>query len=228
MSATQMALVWGVNLALVATLVGLARRRRLRLCWTFPLYALAVVCCETLVAVWPSRFYTPAFWLLKQALYDATKVGVALELAYRVMRMFPGALRTARKWVLLLLWASTLLIVMPPWSASYRVVGEWQPRILLGVVWLFALTALIVLWYRLPVAWWHRALLMGFAPYLLLFTVVLTRLRAAGWDARVLLSLLDGTAYLALTLWWAVAAWAPEPGPEAVPASLRQLGLEQM
>jgi hypothetical protein len=222
MTGMQLLLAWAVKAALVATLTGLVVRRRLQLCWAFVIYAAVVLGCETLIALWPERFYTSDFWMVKQALYDATKVAVALELAYRVVRAFPGAMRTARISALALLACSTTVIVGGPWAAGYRSMAEWQPRMVFGVVSLFTLTALVVLWYNLPVRSWHRALLMGFSAYLLVFTVVLNVLRTHGWKAVETLSLLDGVAYLGLTMWWAFFAWAPDVMPSGIPATVRR------
>lgn len=227
MNDVQIALAWAVKAALVVTLAGLLARRRLQLCWAFGIYAAVVLSCETAIALWPERFYTPNFWMVKQALYDAAKVAVAMELAYRVVRAFPGAMRTARISVLALLTLSTAVIVAGPWAAGYKAMAEWQPRMVLGVVSLFTLTALVVLWYNLPVRAWHRALLMGFSGYLLVFTVVLNVLRTHGWQLYKTLGLLDGVAYLALTMWWGWAAWAPEAVPVDIPPTVRRrLGLE--
>ena len=227
MTAMQLLLAWAVKAALVATLAGLVVRRRVQLCWAFVIYAGVVLGCETLIALWPARFYTADFWMVKQALYDATKVAVALELAYRVVRAFPGAMRTARLSALALLACSTAVIVAGPWASGYRSMAEWQPRMVFGVVSLFTLTALVVLWYNLPVQSWHRALLMGFSAYLLVFSVVLNVLRTHGWQMLQWLGLLDGVAYLALTISWAFASWAPDMVPAEIPASVRQrLGLE--
>jgi hypothetical protein len=227
MITVQVLVATAVKIALLTALVGLVYRRRLHLCWAFGFYALIVLGCETAVAVWPSRFYNPEFWMVKQALYDAGKVAVALELAWRVVRYFPGAMRTARLSALGLLGVSTLVIVAGPWAAGYHAVGEWQPRMVLGIVSLFTVTALVVIWYNLPVRPWHRAVLMGFSAYLLVFTVLLNVLRTHGWSLLVWLGLLDAVAYLALTTWWAWSAWAPEPQPVELPLAIRQrLGLE--
>jgi hypothetical protein len=229
MTLSQLLLAWAVKAALVATLAGLITRKRLHQCWAFGIYVGIVLGCETLIALWPKLFYTADFWMAKQALYDGAKVAVALELAYRVVRAFPGAMRTARFSALTLLAASTVIIVGGPWTAGYRAMAEWQPRMVLGVVSLFTLTALVVLWYNLPVQQWHRALLLGFSGYLLVFTVVLNLLRTQGWQIVHWLGLADGAAYLALTLWWAGAAWAPDiPASEDIPLVVRRrLGLER-
>jgi hypothetical protein len=227
MTGNQLLLAWAVNAALVAMLAGLFAKRRLQQCLSFGVYAGVVVGCELLVILFSDRFYTVQFWMAKQALYDVLKVAVALELAYRVVRAFPGATRTVRVWVLALLVTSTAVITSGPWAGGHSTVAEWQPRVVFGVVSLFTLTALVVLWYNLPVRSWHRALLMGFSAYLLVWTVVLNVLRTQGWQVVSWLSLLDGVAYLALTIWWAFMAWAPEPEPSGIPVTVRRrLGME--
>jgi hypothetical protein len=227
MTGQQLLQAWVGTAALVATLAGLFAKRRLQQCLSFGVYVGVVVGCDLLVMIFPERFYTRTFWMAKQAMYDVLKVAVALELAYRVVRAFPGATRTARLSVLALLAISTTVIVSGPWAGGFYTIAEWQPRVVFGVVSLFSLTALVVLWYNLPVLSWHRALLMGFSAYLLVFTVVLNVLRTKGWGVVSWLSLMDGVAYLALSLWWAYMAWSPEPEASDIPVTVRRkLGLE--
>ena len=143
-------------------------------------------------------------------------------LAWRVLRAFPGAARAVRPWVLLLIVLSTALAVMGP-PRTYAHIAEWQPRALIGVMWLFALTSVAMLWYRLPVRLWHRALLFGFSTYMVFFVGMLQLLHIqASW-----VGLADGGVYLVLTCYWAMAAWRPDHVPTGVPAFvLRRLGLE--
>jgi len=214
----------GVTVALALALAGLAARRRLALCWSFVPYALAIIVCGNLATLWPARFYNAQFWLFKQTLYDVAKVAIALELAWRVLRAFPGAQRVARRWTTLLLLGTTALIVLGP-PRVYLTMPQWQPRILLGIAWLFTLLAVVVLWYRLPVHVWHRALLLGFSAYLLVFTVLLQILRMHGWTPARWVGLADGGAYLMLTCLWAFSAWRLESLPADVSVAHR-LGLE--
>jgi hypothetical protein len=227
MTVVQFGLLVSVLVSLLATLAGLVKRGRLHLCWSFPIYALIVLGCDMATVLWRDRFYTPEFWMIRQALFDAAKVTIAVELAYRVVRAFPGARRTARVSALALLTFSTAVIVAGPWAAGYVSMAEWQPRMVFGVVSLFTLTALVVLWYNLPVQPWHRALIMGFTGYLLVFTVLLNVLHAKGWQVAHWLGVLDAFAYLALTVWWAHASWAPDVATADIPVTVRRrLGLE--
>ena len=92
MSDLQLLVAHAVKLALLALLAGivLARAgeavlgRSRSTCWRSSLG-------NILVTLWPARFFTPSFWVLKQGVYDALKMAVALELAWRAFDAFPGA-----------------------------------------------------------------------------------------------------------------------------------------
>jgi len=75
---------------------------------------------------------------------------------------------------------------------------------------------------------WHRAILLGFTPYLLVFSVVLELLRRGGWGVAAWAGVADSMAYLTMMSWWAFAAWSPERVPEGVsPEVLGRLGLAE-
>jgi len=214
-----------VTLALLATLAGLLWRERLRLCASFWWYAWGIIFCGGLVALWPDRFHTPQWWAVKQSVYDILKLSVALELAWRVVRAFPGAQRSARRGAVALLLVFTALAVAYPPSGG-GMMGEGHTRLMAATVWLLGLSALVSMWYRLPLHSWHRALLLGFSAYLMVFTVLLEILRLHGWAAAEVLGRLDGLAYLALCCGWAVAAWRVERVPDVPRAVLRRIGME--
>ena len=221
----KIALQLAITASLMVALAGLVARRRLGLCWSFVPYALAIIICGNLATLWPARFFTPEFWLFKQALYDLCKLAIALELAWRVLRAFPGAERTARRWVAVLLVGSTTVAAMGP-PRAYDSIAEWQLGALVGIVWLFTLTALVVVWYRLPVHVWHRALLAGFSGYLLVFGAALQAFRSNGWTIAWWVGLADGGAYLVVAWMWGLAAWRREPLPEGTSETVaRRLGL---
>lgn len=219
-----------INLAMAGTLVGLLVRGRARQYLTFVAYLCAFLTCETMVVVAPKRFYTPEFWMAKQALYDILRTTVALEMAWRVVRSFPGALRTARWLALALLGGATLLLASGPHRAPYNVVFTWQPRVVACTAMLFTLTALLVAWYHLPIRAFHRAIMGGFAIYSAFFATLLSLLQRWSWKYRVVLSAIDTLVFLAVALWWMRTAWtvqeevmpqiddfAPRPATEGVP-----------
>jgi hypothetical protein len=96
-----------------------------------------------------------------------------------------------------------------------------------GAIWVMTGIALLIAWYRVPVHAMHRAILLGFASYLLIFTTLCNILRDFGVDelARPL-GVIDSYAYLALMAWWAYAAWVPAYRPVLSLDVLRRLQLE--
>src|SRR5713226_3351038 len=94
-------------------------------------------------------------------------------------------------------------------AMSSNVGGRIQPRLLNGTIWLFAAIAATILWYRLPVDPFHKAILIGFVPYLLIFTTGLNILDSYGWDLRTSVNYAQVGAYVALMAYWAHAAWSP-------------------
>jgi hypothetical protein len=216
MSELQLAVAHAVKLALVALVAGLLWRGRVRLCWSFPAYALAILVGNSLVSFWPARFYNASFWVLKQGVYDALKMAIALELGWRALVAFPGAMRVARRVVLAVLALSTLVLTALTPPSSYLTLWEWQPRIATAGVWFLTATALVVVWYQVPLHPWPRAIMLGLASYLLVFVIALDLLKRHGWAAFQAIGLLDSLAYLALIVFWAWAAWRPEPAPLAL------------
>jgi len=91
--------------------------------------------------------------------------------------------------------------------SSYETFWEWQPGVVTAAVWLLAATALLVVFYQVPIGDWQRAIMLGLAPYLLVFVTLLSVLRRHGWALRAEVGLVDSLAYLGLVLFWAHAAW---------------------
>jgi len=209
-------------LALIA-LVGIFYRERAHLCWGFVAYLFTVFVCNSLFSFWPERFYAAWFWILQHGLFDALKMAIAVELGFRIFQAFPRAQATARRLLIVLLVAtSAALIGIPIASTIDDVLYQWQPRVLTGTIWLMNGLALLITWYRVPVHAYHKAILLGFVPYLLLFTTMLTLL---GHYPRLLRAIqsADPAAYMLLMVFWAWAAWKPETQPDVSPAVLRFL-----
>ena len=219
MTELQVALAHAVKLALVAVLAGLFARGRGRLCWSFVAYALASLAGNCASTLWPARFQTPSFWVLKHGVYDALMMAVALELTWRAFEAFPGAMRTARVVVLVLLAVSAVVLGALTPRSSYLTLWEWQPSVATAALWLLTATALLVVFYQVPVHDWQRAILLGLAPYLLVFVTLLGLLQRHGWTARAQIGVADSAAYLTLAVFWAWAVWRRDP---ATPAEARR------
>jgi hypothetical protein len=221
MTTAQAWFAYGGTLALAAVLAGVLVRHRYRSWWFFTLFLAATLVSTLMMALWPHRFYTKGFWQAKETAQNLIRFAMALELAYRTFRAFPGALATAR-WVVLLVLAVTFAVVAgSEGSADYpSFLAELHPRVLNGSIWLFTAIAALILWYRLPVDPFHKAVLLSYVPFLLVFTVcmnVLGSLGRAGWDRGWLLRYVNQLAYLMLMLYWARAAWRRLEAPTRPP-----------
>jgi hypothetical protein len=218
MSEAQWVVAQLVKVALLALLVAMAMRGRFGVCWSFTLYVAAILVGNSLATLWPHRFYTPAFWVLKQGVYDLLKIAVGIELAWRAFSAFPGAWRVARVVILLLLTSSTVALAWLTPRSMYRNLWDWQPGVVTAAVWLLTGVALLVVLYQIPIGDWQRAIVLGLAPYLLVSVTLMNIWQRRGWQAREGIGLLDSFAYLALVLFWVHAAWRQEEPPvEMVP-----------
>jgi hypothetical protein len=168
--------------------------------------------------------------MLKQALYDCLRLAIAVELAYRTFQAFPGAQSTARRVVFAILVVTSLALIGVPsglsagspalYSAALR---EWEPRVMTGTIWLMNGLAVLVVWYRVPIHAYHKAILLGFVPFLLIFTTLLRLLQIYGWEVLPLVQSAEPAAFLLLMAWWAYAAWEPGAAREVSPAVPRRL-----
>ena len=228
MSAAEILVAHGVKIAMLAVLVGLFARRRAHLCWSFVAYLAWGLVCNSMMSFWPTQFYHRSFYLMTQGVGDALKLAIAAELTYRTFRAFPGAAARVRVLLAPFFLIPALFVSKVPQGATYEdLIRLYQPQVLTGVIWIMTVIALLIAWYRVPVHAMHRAILMGFASYLLIFTTLLNVLRDYGFEnLRSFIGVADGYAYLALLAGWAYAAWVPARRPVLSLDILRRLQLE--
>jgi hypothetical protein len=217
LTTVQAWIAYAGTVALAIVLAGVLVRVRYRIWWFFTLYLAVTLVSTVMLVAWPGRFYTTAFWQGKETALNFVRFAMALELAYRTFRAFPGALATAR-WSLLFVLLVTLAgVLFSGGSHDYQsFLSDVHPRVLNGSTWLFTAIAAIVLWYRLPVDAFHKSVLLSYVPYLLVFSVCMNLLGAAGsagWESMWLVRYLNQLSYVVLTIYWAHAAWrrAEEP-----------------
>ena len=231
MTGIDLLIAHAVKIAVIGALAGIAVRRRHRLCMAFVGYLLIVLAFNVTFSFWPDLF-NASTWMLAQAVLDCAKVFVALDLAYRAFRAFPGAMATAKVVLLIVLSLTTLAVAgvmqFATGQEAYKLaVTDWHPRIASGTIWLLAATAVLVVWYHLPVHPFQRAILLGFVVYLSVFTSVLNLLQRYGWQSLERFNIVDGLAYFALTIWWVHAAWRPMERLGIDPVVLRRLRFEE-
>jgi hypothetical protein len=223
MTADQVLIAHLIKALVLLALVGILWRGRAHLCWSFVAYLLTALICNSLFSFWPERFFHNWFWILQQGLDDAFKMAVATELGFRIFQAFPAAQATSRRVLFVLLVATSVALIGIPTAATYgQVALEWQPRVLTGTIWLMNGLALLITWYRVPVHAYHKAILLGFVPYLLVFTTIQTLIKQHDWLFSTVQSA-EPAVFMLLVAFWAWAAWKPEPEPDVSPALLQFL-----
>lgn len=206
----QLALAHATKVALLVLLTGVVVRGKARQCWSFVGYVLVILVGNTLVSLRPEQFFNYSFYLAKQHAYDVLKMAVALELAWRAFAAFPGAWQRAKVVLASVLALSTATILAVQAPATYSNFFDWEPRVTTSAIWLLTATALVVVHYEIPIRDWQRAIMLGYAPYLLFFVTLLGMLKRHGWAVRTQVGTLDQVAYLVVAVFWAYSAWRPE------------------
>jgi hypothetical protein len=224
MGTFQLTIALLVLITILIVLGGLLARRRYDVAYTFTFYLAVVFGTDLLAILWPGTFYKKAFFLHKENALNALRFGVGLELMYRTFRAFPAAHRTARAVVLVVLCLTLVAAVgaTPDQADAHNLVTQVQPRVLSATVWLFTALAALILWYRLPVESFHKAILLGWVPYLLIFSAALNYVGEYGPQFITITNYVHTLAYLGLLAYWARSAWAPasvqvsSPAPRSV------------
>lgn len=219
MSAIDHASLVAVAALMAVILSGIIRHRLFRVCRSFAVYVGAVGVGSTLIAAWPRVFYNWDFWQAKELTYAIIKFLVALEIAALAFQAFPGARARARQVALLILGATLLAVLLPPpaepvsrdLSPQAAFFLGVQPRLAQGTLMLFAGVWALVLWYVIPLHRWHRAILRGLLPYMIVFTLMIRVVVSIGWHTRQWMGYADSLAYILMLVYWAWEAWRPEP-----------------
>ncbi len=225
MNPHQLLLANAVRTVVFLVVVGLIVRRRAHLCWSFMGYLSVIVICNSLMSLLPDYFYNQSFWIMKETLYSNLKLAVAAEIAYRVFRAFPGALSRARLVLAPLVGLTGLVMLSVPPGADYvDILTRYNPQVQAGVIWILAATSVLAVWYNLPLNRLHRAILLGFTSYLIVFATLYNILRSFGFNRlRDTVGFVDGYAYLALVTWWAFTAWRGDESFETAPMRVPKL-----
>jgi hypothetical protein len=228
MSGSEVLLLHLMKLAMIATLFGLLVRHRAHLCWSFVAYLVTALVCNSLMSFWPEQFFRLWFYSFQLDLLNALKLAIAAELTYRTFRAFPGAAARVRVLLAPVFFVPVLFVSKVPAGASYQdILQIHQPQLQTGVIWIITAITLLIAWYRVPVHAMHRAILIGFAAYLLIFTTLLNVLRDFGFEnLRSFFNVADSYAYVVLLCWWAYAAWVPARRPVLALDVLKRLQLE--
>lgn len=200
---------WISTLQVFVLLLVLIHRGHHRLLPFFTVYVGGSALSTTIVGVW----YTWDTWMVHQVTVATLRFVFALELAYSIFGAFPAAAMTARRvtFAVLIVTAVTLMSVVDGEVTYTRFNAELVPRLATGAVWIFTALAALVLWYRLPLAELQRAILLGYAPFLLIFTVAMNLLASIGWQVRDWVGYVSTISFFVLIHYWCHVAWRSAP-----------------
>ncbi len=207
----------GTTLLLLA-FMGLVVRRRYRLSWAFAIYLLLIAGADSLVVLWPDRFYRRPFWTEKEALLAAMRMLIVMEIGGLAFQV----LRTARAQLLALLMvvsglSAVALNLIPIQGAPYL---EWLGRVAplssLATVWLLCCLAGLAGYYSVPLHPFHRDVLLGLALYLVTAGSTFALLGEFGARAYPLVAPWAPAASLASVCVWARASWRRLSVPDPV------------
>jgi hypothetical protein len=207
-----------VDALVVLIIIGLLRRRYVRFCWSFLVYLSAVWAFDRLGDLMSDRSDYYTIYSAKETMLDVLKFVVALEIWQKSFCSFPRArLRVGILLALVLLATAigTLTVSMDvdPYDALLSLIS---PRQKAGALGLFAVVVSGAWWYRIPLHPLHRAILLGFAGYLVLATLLASLLGLLGQEARWVLGRIDVAGYFAVSIWWAWAAWRTSHLPNPI------------
>ena len=110
---------------LLALLAGLFGRRLHRVCYSFPVWLGAVLAGDALMFRWPDTFFTWRFFMVKEPVYAALKLAIAVEITARAFEGFPSARTTMRRVMLAVLLFSFSLLW--PAGALAAFAGAYDP-----------------------------------------------------------------------------------------------------
>lgn len=224
MSPEQILVAHVVKALVFFGLAGILVRRRAHLCWSFVAYLVTVLVYNSLVTFWPEYFFKQWVSILGLGLFDALGMGIAVELGYRTFQAFPRAQATARRLLFIVLFATSVALIGIPIASTYgQVLYDWQPRVLTGTIWVMNGLAVLITWYRVPVHAYHKAILLGFVPYLLVFTTLLSLMKQWGSGFLPYVQALEPLAFMLLMGFWAWSSWREEAQPHASPALVHLL-----
>ncbi len=197
------------GLLLWALCAAILFRRKYRYCYSFGAYVALQATLNATAFLWPEFYNNGGVWMAKETLYALVRLFVLAELSTLIFRTLPRARTQA--YVLLSIQALVLVVVLAlPYDATslralamstvsrFHYVTAWGLIGLLG----------LVVWYRLPLHPFHKAILHGF---LWLLLAHISAVFAVPWAGSHPVSHGFHLVQLGIIAMWLRAAWAPEP-----------------
>lgn len=196
-------LLWASVTLELGVVAGLVVRRRAARLVLLPLL-LAAVLLSTLVGVAVPAAHTWSVWRVREFTHAGLALLLGAELALRLCVGVPGA-RVGAAAALSGSLAGVVLVLLLPFAGP--LVTDLLPRLLLVLVWLYAVLAYLERRHPPGLDALHRVVLHGFGLYMLAHAALWA---TTGDDTRVV-ALVNAAAFNLLLLALLVVAWRPEP-----------------
>ena len=191
---------------LILLVVLLFRRSIARQCFLFSTYVTAAALFTSLILLFP-KHYSPQAYMVKQGIYDSLLFGMSLELAFRTFSAFTGIASFVRMSLGGAVAVSTITIFLAtPVNPGYDSFVHFQAGITAAGIWCLSFVGLLIVWYQIPVPSFTRAIILGYVPYLLVFSVYTDLISRWGWAALPNLNVLNAVAYDAVAGYWVYSA----------------------
>jgi hypothetical protein len=204
---TLQVVIWALGqLQMIALLAILIVRRHYQRLPIFTVFVSGTIASSTFLRL----NYTWNGFMIYSVVLAALRFGLALELTRGIFGAFPAAAATARRvmFAILMVTAVIAFLMTSPSATDTKVHAEAVPRLGVTIVWILTTLAGLVLWYRLPLAPLPRAILVGYTPYLLAYTVSLSLLFSAeAQPYRPLIGYINCLAFMLLVAYWMRVAW---------------------
>ena len=194
---------------LVALIAILVYRRKHRYSYAFASYVAVQALVNVMGSLWRAFSRTWSDWADKETLYGLLRILILFELTALIFRALPRARRRAQ--ALLLLTVLLLAVVLQrshDTTSLYAIARGIAASFSYVTVWgLIALLVMIV-WYRLPLHPFHKAILHGLLWLLLVYFGAVYSARAIGGPAA---GDIFNTAQIGILALWLCAAWKRDP-----------------
>jgi hypothetical protein len=197
------------RLLLVALLAVVLYRRKHRYCYWFAAYVAAQASVSIVASLWPAIYGSWNDFADKETLYAALRILILAELAMLIFRTLPRARKRVHAVLLFTLLLLAVVLQRPYDTSSPSVFArEITSRFSYVTAWGLIGLLLLVVWYRLPLHPFHKAILHGMLWLLLIYFGAVYSARAIG---AVTAGNIYNTAQMVILALWICAAWASDP-----------------
>ena len=109
--------------------------------------------------------------------------------------------------------STAAILLATPGIPAFESFIRFQSGITTAGIWCLAFVGLLIVCYQIPVPAFTRAIILGYVPYLMVFTVYVDLVTRLGWGAIQNLNLRNAVAYDAVAGYCVDSAWRKDVPP---------------